>query len=86
MQADSAAAAAGLQAQDDYIIGTPDLVFNSGEDLYGLVEAAHGKELRFYIYNSQSDDVRLVFLTPTEVNGRGRFALRCNAAVLLMCC
>jgi len=48
----SPALQAGLQAHTDYIIGA-DSVLHESEDLFTLVEAHEGRQLKLYVYNTQ---------------------------------
>jgi hypothetical protein len=56
----SPASAAGLEARSDYIVGTPEIVFNDSEDFFTLINAHNGKPLQLYVYNINSDSIRLV--------------------------
>ena len=60
MHPDSPAAASGLQAHTDYVVGTPDLIFNGNEDFYSLVKSNVGKSVPLYVYSSIARRVRLV--------------------------
>ncbi|XP_029385960.1 Golgi reassembly-stacking protein 2 isoform X2 [Echeneis naucrates] len=63
VEPNSPAAWAGLQAHADYIIGA-DTVINESEDLFSLIETHEGKELRLYVYNTDTDNCREVVITP----------------------
>ncbi|XP_054471993.1 Golgi reassembly-stacking protein 2-like [Anoplopoma fimbria] len=57
------AALAGLRAHADYIIGV-DTAMNESEDLFSVVETHEGKELKLYVYNTDTDNCREVVITP----------------------
>uniref|UniRef100_A0A674PRU4 Golgi reassembly stacking protein 2 n=1 Tax=Takifugu rubripes TaxID=31033 RepID=A0A674PRU4_TAKRU len=63
VERDSPAALAGLRAQTDYIIGT-DTLMNESDDLFSTVEEYQGKELKLYVYNTETDNCREVLITP----------------------
>lgn len=55
----------------------PGLFFCSpeqSEDLFSLVEAHEGKELKLYVYNTDVDNCREVVITPnSDWGGEGRY-------------
>ncbi len=55
----SPAAAAGLRAYTDYIIGA-DSVLHESEDLFTLIETHEGRPLKLYVYNTETDHCREV--------------------------
>ncbi|XP_068427875.1 Golgi reassembly-stacking protein 2-like [Clinocottus analis] len=63
VEPNSPAALAGLRAHTDYIIGA-DTVMNESEDLFSLVESHEGKELKLYVYNTDTDNCHEVVITP----------------------
>ncbi|XP_074550205.1 Golgi reassembly-stacking protein 2-like [Halichoeres trimaculatus] len=63
VEPNSPAALAGLRAHTDYIIGA-DMVMNESEDLFSIVETYEGKELKLYVYNTDTDNCREVLITP----------------------
>ncbi|XP_041662828.1 Golgi reassembly-stacking protein 2 [Cheilinus undulatus] len=63
VEPNSPAALAGLRAHTDYIIGA-DTVMNESEDLFSVVETYEGKELKLYVYNTETDSCREVLITP----------------------
>ncbi|XP_023280362.1 Golgi reassembly-stacking protein 2 [Seriola lalandi dorsalis] len=63
VEPNSPAALAGLRAHADYIIGA-DTVMNETEDLFSLIETHEGKELKLYVYNTDTDNCREVVITP----------------------
>ncbi|CAF0827525.1 unnamed protein product [Didymodactylos carnosus] len=65
VQQHSPAALAGLRSFTDYIIGA-DTLLNDSEDLFTLIEANEGKQLKLYVYNSESDMTREITLTPNS--------------------
>ena len=56
----SPASDAGLQAFSDYIVGCSSLVFQSSEDFFNLVASNMGRELEIFVYNSDTDRIRMV--------------------------
>ncbi|KAJ0005666.1 hypothetical protein NQD34_015560 [Periophthalmus magnuspinnatus] len=67
----SPAAVAGLKSDSDYIIGADTSVITS-EDLFSLIQRGEGKQLKLYVYNTDTDDCREVDITPDyEWGGEG---------------
>ncbi|KAM9851311.1 Golgi reassembly-stacking protein 2 isoform 2-T2 [Aulostomus maculatus] len=64
VESNSPAALAGLKAHTDYIIGA-DSAMSEREDLFSLVETYEGKELKLYVYSTDTDNCREVVITPT---------------------
>lgn len=61
-------------AHSDYIIGA-DSVLHESEDLFTLVEAHEGRQLKLYVYNTESDSCREVTITPnSQWGGEGRYS------------
>jgi hypothetical protein len=73
----SPAAQAGLEAHTDYIVGSPEVVFNNENDFHNLLKSHLDKPLQLYIYSSLTDSVRLVTLVPSE-NWGGNGVLGCD--------
>jgi len=67
---------AGLLSHSDYIIGA-DSVLHESEDLFTLVEAHEGRQLKLYVYNTESDSCREVTITPNSQWG-GEGSLGCG--------
>ncbi|XP_070832816.1 Golgi reassembly-stacking protein 2-like [Chaetodon trifascialis] len=63
VEPDSPAALAGLRAHTDYIIGA-DTIMDESEDLFSIVETYEGKELKLYVYNTDTDNCREVLISP----------------------
>lgn len=76
VEANSPAALAGLRPHADYIIGA-DTVMNESEDLFSLIETHEGKELKLYVYNTDTDNCREVVITPNSDWG-GEGSLGCG--------
>jgi len=73
----SPAEMAGLQARTDYIVGTPELLFNDSEDFFTLINSNIGKPVPLYTYSIQTDNIRLVTITPSRSWG-GNGTLGCD--------
>eukprot|EP01120_Amphizonella_sp_Union-15-10_P012382 TRINITY_DN5488_c0_g1_i1.p1 TRINITY_DN5488_c0_g1~~TRINITY_DN5488_c0_g1_i1.p1 ORF type:complete len:258 (-),score=47.56 TRINITY_DN5488_c0_g1_i1:149-922(-) len=73
----SPAEAAGLNSYTDYIVGTPDLLFNDKEDFFALVRAKEGSPITLYVYSTLTDNVRLVTIVPNKNWGESG-SLGCN--------
>jgi hypothetical protein len=56
----SPASAAGLRDNTDYIIASDRFFFQDSEDFFHLIDENLGKALGLWVYNSVSDDIRLV--------------------------
>ncbi|KNE65257.1 hypothetical protein AMAG_19448 [Allomyces macrogynus ATCC 38327] len=70
----SPAAHAGLAIDDDYIVGTPDVIFREQQELYALIAARanEGKPVRLFVYSAAQRAVRDVVLMPnSNWGGRG---------------
>ncbi|XP_037542379.1 Golgi reassembly-stacking protein 2 [Nematolebias whitei] len=71
VEPNSPAAQAGLRPFTDYMIGA-DIAMHETEDLFSLVEAHEGKELKLYVYSTDTDNCREVVITPnSEWGGEG---------------
>ncbi len=53
------------------------LLFLQPEDLFTLIESSENKQLKLYVYNFESDNVREVLLTPNSAWG-GEGSLGCG--------
>jgi len=60
------ASAAGFEPFTDYIVGTPDLIFNDSEDLYTLVRNSINQSVPLYVYSAKTTRVRLVNIVPNR--------------------
>ncbi|KAF7668761.1 hypothetical protein LDENG_00283950 [Lucifuga dentata] len=76
VELNSPAAVAGLRAHTDYIIGA-DTTMSETEDLFSLIESHKGKELKLYVYNTDTDNCREVVITPNGDWG-GEGSLGCG--------
>lgn len=48
-------------------------MFEQNDDLCSLIEAHDGKELKLYVYNTDTDNCREVLITPnSDWGGEGR--------------
>ncbi|CAG5865587.1 unnamed protein product, partial [Menidia menidia] len=64
VEPNSPAALSGLRAHVDYIIGA-DTAMNESDDLFSLIETYEGRELKLYVYNTDTDNCREVVITPS---------------------
>lgn len=62
----SPAELAGLQPLTDFLLGTTEVVFKNSEILYEFLSANIDKPTEIYVYNSDTDEVRLTVLMPTS--------------------
>ncbi|KAI6241235.1 hypothetical protein M3Y99_00347400 [Aphelenchoides fujianensis] len=76
VQPNSPAAQAGLIGDSDYILGA-ESVLQHADDLISLVQANIGKQVKLFVYNVDSDNVREVNLTPND-NWGGEGCLGCD--------
>ncbi|XP_053454072.1 Golgi reassembly-stacking protein 2 [Nycticebus coucang] len=76
VESNSPAALAGLRPHSDYIIGA-DTVMNESEDLFSLIETHEAKQLKLYVYNTDTDNCREVIITPNSAWG-GEGSLGCG--------
>ncbi|KAL3997247.1 GRASP55/65 PDZ-like domain family protein [Acanthocheilonema viteae] len=76
VQPNSPAEIAGLQSNLDYILGA-ESVLNQADDLIAHLQANEGKPIKLYVYNTASDSVREVSLTPNSAWG-GEGCLGCD--------
>eukprot|EP01130_Rhizamoeba_saxonica_P002114 TRINITY_DN11922_c0_g1_i1.p1 TRINITY_DN11922_c0_g1~~TRINITY_DN11922_c0_g1_i1.p1 ORF type:complete len:238 (-),score=41.12 TRINITY_DN11922_c0_g1_i1:38-751(-) len=71
VQKNSPASHAGLESFTDYIVGSPDVVINSCEEFYTMVNNAT-ESLPVYVYSTKSERIRIVNITPNkEWGGNG---------------
>eukprot|EP01126_Amoeba_proteus_P017291 TRINITY_DN1825_c0_g1_i6.p1 TRINITY_DN1825_c0_g1~~TRINITY_DN1825_c0_g1_i6.p1 ORF type:complete len:236 (-),score=18.73 TRINITY_DN1825_c0_g1_i6:250-957(-) len=68
---------AGLVSFEDYIVGSPDIVFTSYEHFFHYVRTHMGVSLFLYVFSRKTNQVRLVSLTANEDWG-GEGCLGCN--------
>jgi C-terminal processing protease CtpA/Prc len=69
---DSPAELAGLEAEKDYLLGTAEKVFKDTDTLFEEVRKFIDSTVEFYVYNTTTDEVRVVVIMPTENwNGEG---------------
>eukprot|EP00698_Gefionella_okellyi_P005665 TRINITY_DN15134_c0_g1_i1.p1 TRINITY_DN15134_c0_g1~~TRINITY_DN15134_c0_g1_i1.p1 ORF type:complete len:308 (-),score=63.66 TRINITY_DN15134_c0_g1_i1:281-1177(-) len=62
----SPAAVAGLEPDRDYIVGTRDVLFEDEASLGRICRQSIGQTLKMFVYNTLSDTVREVPLTPSD--------------------
>lgn len=72
VEPNSPAELAGLQVNTDYILGTSEKIFRSVDYLFDELQQNINKPLEFYVYNSDTDEVRNVVIMPsTDWGGDG---------------
>mmetsp|Transcript_15788 Transcript_15788/g.24684 ORF Transcript_15788/g.24684 Transcript_15788/m.24684 type:complete len:408 (-) Transcript_15788:96-1319(-) len=72
VEGDSPASVAGLVPMKDYLLGTTAIAFGSTKMLADVLDANLDKIVEIYVYNSDSDKVRVISLMPTYAwGGRG---------------
>jgi len=50
------------------------LLFGQSDDLFSLIETHEGRELKLYVYNTDTDNCREVVITPNpDWGGEGRY-------------
>jgi len=79
VETNSPAEIAGLQPFKDYILGTAERAFLDADSLSQELSSNLDKPLEFYVYNSDTDEVRIVVIMPTEDWG-GEGVLGANVA------
>lgn len=67
---------AGLKANEDYVIGA-DTLLQDSDDLYNLIEAFEGRQLKLFVYNTLTDTCREVECVPNKRWG-GEGSLGCE--------
>lgn len=83
VEADSPAALAGLIADKDYLLGTGETVFTDTDVLYDALNANIDKPVEFYVYNSESDEVRITVIMPNnQWGGEGILGASCAHGLL----
>jgi hypothetical protein len=75
----SPASVAGLQAFDDYVVGSRYQLLKAKDDFGKLVSRCDGKPLEIVVYNRKSDTLRDVYLIPdSKWGGGGKGSLGCD--------
>ena len=57
---------AGLEADNDYLLGTSEKVFKSIDILHEELQAHINKTMEIYVYNTKTDEVRNVVIMPSD--------------------
>ena len=65
VEANSPAELAGLQSQNDFLLGTAEMAFRDTDDLFSVLQANLEKPVEFYVYNNETDEVRVCVLMPS---------------------
>lgn len=76
VEPNSPAYLAGLRPFSDYIIGA-DSLLSEQDDLFTLIESHDGRQLKLFVYNSDTDASREVIITPNSAWG-GDGSLGCG--------
>nr|CAB3250373.1 Golgi reassembly-stacking protein 2 [Phallusia mammillata] len=76
VEPNSPAYIAGLRPFSDYIIGA-DSLLSEQDDLFTLIESHDGRQLKLFVYNSDTDASREVIITPNSAWG-GDGSLGCG--------
>ncbi len=72
VEVNSPAELAGLQPGTDYLLGTTDLVFKDSNVLYDTLSSHIDKPIEIYVFNIETDEVRIAVLMPsTDWGGDG---------------
>ena len=66
VEANSPAELAGLQDSSDYILGTSEKVFRDVDSLFDELQQHVNRPLEFYVYNTDTDEVRNVVIMPSS--------------------
>lgn len=66
VEENSPAEIAGLQPGEDYLLGTAEKTFKDSDVLFQELKQNLDRPVEFYVYNSISDEVRVVVIMPTE--------------------
>lgn len=62
-------------------------ILSQSEDLFSLVETHEGKELKLYVYNTDTDNCREVVITPnSDWGGEGRYGTHQQKDVVNIVC
>jgi hypothetical protein len=69
IERDSPAELAGLHQFTDYLLGTAEIVFSDPDVLFEELSLHVDRTVEFYVYNSESDEVRVVVVMPNSVWG-----------------
>eukprot|EP00727_Mastigamoeba_balamuthi_P005789 m51a1_g183 Golgi reassembly and stacking protein (315) ;mRNA; r:600183-601614 len=78
----SPALEAGLCAGSDYIVGSPEVLFNDSEDFYLLINSSYGRRVELYVYSAVTDRVRVVAITPKRWAGSGYLGCNVGSGIL----
>ena len=65
VEINSPAELAGLQPLSDYLLGTSEVSFKNTDVLNEVLQSSIDKPVEFYVFNSETDEVRLSVLMPS---------------------
>jgi hypothetical protein len=68
VETNSPAELAGLVPFKDYLLGTAEKAFTDADVLQQELVAHIDRPVEFYVYNTDTDEVRVVVIMPTEVH------------------
>lgn len=66
VESNSPAEIAGLQPMTDYLLGTAEKAFKDVDVLFFELKSNLDRPVEFYVYNTETDEVRMVVIMPTE--------------------
>jgi hypothetical protein len=75
VETNSPAELAGLVPFKDYLLGTAEKAFTDADVLQQELVAHIDRPVEFYVYNTDTDEVRVVVIMPTEVTFCSALAL-----------
>lgn len=68
---DSPAEKAGFESQNDYIVGSPAVLFKTSNDLFLFFKQSIDKSIPLYVFNSNTCSLRIAYIAPSTWAGDG---------------
>lgn len=68
---DSPAEKAGFESQNDYIVGSPAVLFKTPNDLFIYFKQSIDKSIPLYVFNSKTQSLRIAYIAPSTWAGDG---------------
>lgn len=68
---DSPAEKAGFESQNDYIVGSPSVLFKTSNDLFLFFKQNVDRPIPLYIFNSRTQSLRIAYIAPSTWAGEG---------------